>query len=88
MFFIFILFIYLVVPGLSCSTQDLLVAACELLVAACMRDLVPHPGIEPGPLHWEHRSLPIGPPGKSLTKNFLRQFHIVNFSSNPVVLRL
>ena len=26
-----------------------LVAACELLVAACMRDLVPRPGIKPGP---------------------------------------
>ena len=26
-----------------------LVVACELLVAACMWDLVPWPGIEPGP---------------------------------------
>ena len=27
--------IYLGVPDLSCSTQDLLAAACELLIAAC-----------------------------------------------------
>ena len=27
--------------------------------------LVPRPGIEPGPLHWEHRVLATGPPGKS-----------------------
>ena len=43
---------------------DFLVTACELLVAACMQDLVPGPGIKPGPLHWEHGALPTGPPGK------------------------
>ena len=31
-----------------------------------MWDLVPGPGIEPGPLQWEHRVLTTGPPGKSL----------------------
>ena len=31
-----------------------------------MWDLVPWPGIKPGPLHWEHRVLATGPPGKSL----------------------
>ena len=38
----------------------------DFLVAACMWDLVPQPGIEPGPpLHWERGVLPTGPPGKS-----------------------
>ena len=32
--------------------------------AAC-RILVPQPGIEPHPLHWKHRVLITGPPGKS-----------------------
>ena len=27
--------------------------------------LVPRPGIEPVPLHWEHGVLATGPPGKS-----------------------
>ena len=43
-----------------------LVAACGLFVAACMRDLVPQPGIEPGPpalgawslTHWTTREVP------------------------------
>lgn len=30
-----IIFIYSAAPGLGCSTWDLLVAACETLVAAC-----------------------------------------------------
>ena len=34
-----------------------IVVACELLVAACMWDLVPGPGIEPGPPAWGVRSL-------------------------------
>ena len=43
-------------PGLSCSSPapllwhvGSLVVACLLLVEACMWDLVPWPGIEPGP---------------------------------------
>ena len=36
-------------PDLSCGTRDLLVVACQLLVAVCMWDLLPRPGIEPGP---------------------------------------
>ena len=43
----------------SCSTWDL------FLVAVCMWDLVPQPQIIPVPLHWEHRVLFTGPPGKS-----------------------
>ena len=43
---------------------ELLVAACELFVVACMWDLVPWPGIKPGPPaigalnHWTTREVP------------------------------
>ena len=50
------LFTYLAVPGLSWGIWTL---SCSV------RDLVPWPGIEPGPLHWEHGVLPTGPPEKS-----------------------
>ena len=58
---------------LHCGTRDIylwhvgsLVVAWELLVEACMRDLVPRPGIEPGPpalgvwslTHWTTREVP------------------------------
>ena len=49
--------------GLSCGTQDLLVAACGLIscsmqtLSCSMRDLVPRPGIEPRPPALEVRSL-------------------------------
>ena len=33
-----------------------------------MWDLVPWPGVEPGPRHWEHGALATGPPGKSLAQ--------------------
>ena len=33
-------------------------------------DLVPRPGIEPGPLHWERGVLATGPPVKSLVSLF------------------
>ena len=36
-----------------------------------MWDLVPWPGIKPGPLHWELRVLAAGPPGKSQHNDFL-----------------
>ena len=46
--------------------HGILVAAYGLLVAACMQDLVPRPGIEPGPpalgaqslTHWTTREVP------------------------------
>ena len=54
----------LAVPGLSfgmrdlcCSTQDLLLWHMGFLVAACMWDLVPRPGIEPRPLQLGAQSL-------------------------------
>ena len=42
-------FLYLVTLGLTCGMQD----------------LVPDQGSNLDPLHWEHRVLAIGPPGKS-----------------------
>ena len=48
------------------------VAACELLVAACVRDLIPRPGMERGPpalgaqslSHWSTREVPGGATSK------------------------
>ena len=77
MSFIFKIFIYLFIyaaPGLSCGMQylfslvaacGLLVGACGLLAVACLWDLVPRPGIEPGPpalgmqslTHWTTREV-------------------------------
>ena len=45
---------------------NFLVVVCKLLVVACMRDLVPQPGVEPGPpalgarsfTHWTTREVP------------------------------
>ena len=65
--FIFILkmFIYLSVPGLSCSTWGslILVAAFKFLVVACEVSF-PDQGSNQSPLHWEHGVLATGPPGK------------------------
>ena len=60
-----------------------LVVACELLVAACMWDLVPQPGMEPGPpalgaqspIHCATREVPLM--GFSVQKRCL---HIAAFS--------
>ena len=52
------------ISGLPCSMQDLRVALCQLLVAVCDK------GLNPGPLHWEHRVLATGPPGRSLSTGF------------------
>jgi len=49
------------------------IAACEFLVVAC-GILFPEQGPNLGSLHWEHRTLTTGPPGKSLEdvfENFL-----------------
>ena len=43
-----------------------LVLVVECRIFSCsMWDLVPRPGMEPSPLHWECRVLAIGPLGKS-----------------------
>ena len=51
------LFIYLAALGFSCGMQDILVEACGIQF--------PDQGSNPGPLHWEHRVLITGSPGKS-----------------------
>ena len=53
-------FTYLAASGLTCGMRDLSLVAC---------DLVPRPGIEPDPVHWEHGVSATEPPGKP---------HIVN----------
>ena len=69
----FVCVIYWAVPGLSCVTRELqsslshvgsLVVARGLVVVARGVQL-PDQGSNPGPLHWEHRVLATGPPGKS-----------------------
>ena len=66
------IFIYLAAPGLNFVTWDLLVVACGIFscgtrILSCgMWDLVPRPGIEPGPpalgaqslSHWTAREVP------------------------------
>ena len=57
-FFFQHLFVYLAALGLSCSTWD---PDFGIRTLSCgVWDLVPQPGIEPGPLHREHRVLTIG----------------------------
>ena len=42
--------------------------SCGMWALSCsMWDLVPWPGVEPRPLHWECGVLATGPPGKSLS---------------------
>ena len=86
------LLIYLAVPGLSCSTWDLRSSlwswtfSCSMwTVSYDMWDRVPWPGIQPRPLHWEHRVLATGPPGKSLT-DFLN--HLNKYLIDLQLLRL
>ena len=69
------LFIYLFrLCWVLVAAPGIFVAACGLLVVACMRTqlqhacriLFPDKGLNLGPLHWEHGVLPTRPPGKSL----------------------
>ena len=57
---------YLVVPGLSCGTQEIF--SCSMQTLSCgMWDLVPWPGIKPRPpalgawslSHWTTREVPL-----------------------------
>ena len=52
------------ISDLPCSMQDLIVAPCELLVAACDK------GLNSGPLHWERRVLATGPPQRFWSTGF------------------
>ena len=55
--------------GLSWGMRNLFSYAMQTPTCG-MWDLVPWPGIKPGPLHWELRVLVIGPPGKSRVSHF------------------
>ena len=66
------LFIYLAVPGLSCSMEDCFLFFCffklSMQTLSCsLWNPVPWPGVEPGPpaLAAQSRVLVTGPPGKS-----------------------
>ena len=49
----------------NCSAQDLFLS-CGMQTRSCgVWNLFPGQGLNLGPLHWEHRVLVIGPPGKS-----------------------
>ena len=62
-FFVFSFFLYLAVLGLSFGIQDLLVAPYRISF--------PDRGSNLDPLHWEHRVLATGSPGKSLAEAFV-----------------
>ena len=89
---------YLFTTTLSCGMwyfQSLLqrvgslVVACGLLVAACEIQF-PDQGSSLGPLHWEFRVLATGPPGKSLTSNFIgitrerERYQMIPWGSNQI----
>ena len=69
---------------LSCSLRDLSHVACKLWFVAC-EILFPDQESNWGPLHWEHRVLSTGPPGKSRNKLltiFPLLFHIPLLTPN------
>ena len=51
-----------------------LVLVADGIFSCSMQDLVPWPGIEAGPLHWECRVWVTGPPDKSHILSFKRYF--------------
>ena len=55
--------IYPEAQGHSCNMWDVLLGPYRIFSCGIW-DLVPWPGIEPRPLHWELRVLATGPPGK------------------------
>ena len=68
-FFFFLIFIYLFrLRQVLVAARGIFITACGILVAACMWDLVPWPGIKPGPpalgawslTHWTSREAPEG----------------------------
>ena len=53
------------ISDLPCSMQDFRVAPCQLLVAVFDK------GLNPGPLHWEHRVLATGHQGGPYPQAFI-----------------
>ena len=66
--------------SLTCKNENIIFPKLFFFLATQrgMRDLVPWPGIEPRPLHWERGVLTTGPWGKPLT--VLISFHSFFFS--------
>ena len=68
--------------ALSCGMQTSWLRHADFLVAACMRDLAPDQGSNPGPLHWERKSYSLdhqGSPRTSLTlEATYRESHVKN----------
>lgn len=60
------LFIWLHCFSVWCPAPSICIAACEIFSCGLwtlshgMWDLVPGPGLNPAPLHWEHKSWPLG----------------------------
>ena len=74
------LFFFLNTYLLGCTRSQLqhvgsLIAACQLLVAACGIQF-PDQGTNPGPLHWESRVLATEPSQKSLSISYPRVFNL------------
>ena len=61
---LFFFFFFQTVPGISCSTRELLASAFKLLVVTC-EVWFSDQGPVPSPLQWERRVLATEPPGKS-----------------------
>ena len=66
---------------LSCSLRDLSHVACKLWFVAC-EILFPDQESNWGPLHWEHRVLSTGPPGKSRNNFWPSFFYSFTFHSS------
>ena len=74
----FSIFIYLAMPGLSCSTWALLTAAGRIFSCSPW-DLVPWPGLNPGPPALKLEVLATGPPGKAL-----QHVYLITDCSHPI----
>ena len=71
----FLIFIYLIAPGLTCGTWNLR-SACGIFFffsVAAYRLYFTDPGLNPGPLHWEYGVLTTGPSRKSHSLDFQTQ---------------
>ena len=66
---------------LSCSLRNVSYVACKLWVVAC-EILFSDQESNWGPLHWEHRVLSTGPPGKSLSNFWPSFFYSFTFHSS------
>ena len=68
------LFIDLVAPSLSWITWDTQLWHARSLVSGCGMQL-PDQGLNPSPLHWEHRVLSTGPQGSPCVSYFRNSNH-------------